>query len=438
MHKILVSAIVILSTWNALTRRADRTAVATTHPTPVADDTTPEKPPSKSLADHLKTIAMVLTASAIVFLLVLAVREIRADAVTIEVFSVPENLQKSGYDGRTLALRFIDAVSDISARSETQLERRSYAADWQRPDLDLTVPEIQTNLRGVVAAVRRMLRMPQTTFTCSIMQASDTEIRVSARLSGKPNFERTYPSADIDTALQDLASYYYRHTQPMIFAAYACSFEEDGHEYDCMSALSEILRRRPATETFYALNMMGLVQEKQDPAAAVGWFTDAIKFTCGPWDDCKVSDDVRASAFSNRGRTYMGMGRTSDAIRDLRAAARLAPRNVKIATNLGIALARSGYVKDALAVFDAARASDPSFAPLHLARANLLASTGQPAMALASYGEALQCDPSLNDAYMKRAELLKSLGRVDEANEDRRRARLRQVGLQMQSDDVRF
>lgn len=152
----------------------------------------PPTSPRVPLLERLKNAAIATSVSILLMMLTLAAREVTADAVTIEVFAVSEGLQKSGFDGRSLALRFIDRVSEISAKSETQLPRRAFAAEWQRQDLDLTIPQLQTNLRAVVAAIRRAVGVPQITFTCSLAELPAGTVEISARVVGYEPFLATY------------------------------------------------------------------------------------------------------------------------------------------------------------------------------------------------------------------------------------------------------
>lgn len=226
----------------------------------------------------------------------------------------------------------------------------------------------------------------------------------------------------LDLALADLANYYYRTTQPMIYAAYLCGANDDEKRYECVDTLTEILRRPPTHETFYALNMMGLIQQGADTPAAIELFGDAISFDC-PSGPC-ISDPVRASAFSNRGWAFFEVGNVRNAVKDLEVAARLAPDDSAILTNFGVALTSAARYNEAAVAFETALSSNSEFALAYLERGNLKLVIGQSAAAVSDFAQAIRRDPACAEAYAKRAELLRSSGHLQAAERDEKRARL--------------
>ncbi len=108
-------------------------------------------------------------------------------------------------------------------------------------------------------------------------------------------------------------------------------------------------------------------------------------------------------------------GRLHMAIKLLRDAANIAPRNAEIQNNLGIMLARSGKRADAQKAYQKAVSLKPDFFQACNNLGTVLRSAGDNKAALASFDTAIRLSPSYFDAHLNRANTLRSLGRTVDA-----------------------
>ncbi|WP_304169146.1 tetratricopeptide repeat protein [Phenylobacterium aquaticum] len=115
------------------------------------------------------------------------------------------------------------------------------------------------------------------------------------------------------------------------------------------------------------------------------------------------------------GASLGGQGRWAEAEAAFVQAARIAPGDVAVHSNLGAALRRLGRGEAALASYDRALALDPGHAAAHLNRANLLIDLEQWEAALASSDAALALSPDLPGALNSRGNALGGLRRWDAA-----------------------
>jgi hypothetical protein len=417
MDKDLTRAIVIYSAAAASHRilRGNGTQAVRTR-----SDTPRDSEPQRS-TPSLKTIALIASLVAILAMVAFTVRELTENAITIEPFSVPESLSKHGYDGTTLALRLIDSVGHLSRVARTKLPRKQYTATWQQGELDLTIPEIGTNLRVVLAAVRHVLRMEQPRFSRSISEPDDEHLEVVARLAGVDAFQKRYGRQDIPMIIEDLSRYYYSSTQPIVLADHDCGSQESTSNDSCRALLRQILNQPPRLETFYALNLRGLSEQLQSPKDAIRSFTEAIAFQC-PAGSCKVPDSVRGAAWSNRGLAKLQVGEIAAAISDMKQGAALAPADAEILTNLGIALTQSGSVTEARQALSHAIEIDPAYAPGFLVRGRLHVIVGELGDGLSDISAAIRLDPLNVQAYSSRAAIESQLGDLRAAARDNARA----------------
>ncbi|MCS6860099.1 MAG: tetratricopeptide repeat protein, partial [Abditibacteriales bacterium] len=109
------------------------------------------------------------------------------------------------------------------------------------------------------------------------------------------------------------------------------------------------------------------------------------------------------------------LGKTAEAVKELKTACRLAPHDAGLHYNLGLALAETNDLRAAAAALERAVQLDPTFARawynLGLARDAL----GQPDAALAALTRAEALDARSPDIPYARATILQRLGRVAEA-----------------------
>ena len=381
--------------------------------------TQPEEP--RSVFDILRTGVLGFTAVVAVIALLVAVTaviiEIKEDSITIDTFSVPPAFEEQGYTGRVLALRFIDELEELSRGAERELPRKRVAADWQRQQIDLPVPEMNTNLHAVIGVMRHIFGAEPQTFGCEIANTG-TSFRVRARLSDHPSFAREYPAdTRVDVIIGDVARHFCAQSQPLVLAAYDCGRADinPAVERRCMSDLQWIIHSARRVDAIWAFNLLGLRQDKTDHNAAVETYSKAINFGCtGDFEDAETACAI---VYGNRGSAYRALGDPKKAIADFERARDLRPRDGQLLTNLGVAYEDADDYDRALAAYTEAFKIAPRPLPL-VHRGTLKAALDRLDDAIADFNQALRVNPAFAPAYLERARVLRRREKSQEAEMD--------------------
>lgn len=384
-------------------------------------------------ADSAKAVRALITnllvLAAIGLVLVLAAREVLDVPIAIEPIRVPESLQQEGLTGEVVAELLIERIAFIGRVAETSLERPGFHAGWDRPAVELEVVGAGITPAAIAALLRSFAGIDQPRLTGEVLRRDDDYL-LRFRLRGREPLVQAFTMETLETAIQEASDYAYRHTQPFILAAYyAPRFPDRAH-----AIIDEILASPASREHFYAWNLRGLLQESSQPAAALASFTEAIEFDC-PASACAIADEVRAAAWSNRGRTQMRLDNSSAALADLERAFRLDSRNPRILNNLAIAT-RPQEPEKALSLLDRCLRNDPTFVDAHVNRGALLLSLGRLEEAEQSLRTAVTLDPAEALAYYNRGHLHLAQSDTEKAMSDFRQAVELQPTLQVAIENL--
>jgi len=155
--------------------------------------------------------------------------------------------------------------------------------------------------------------------------------------------------------------------------------------------------------------------ERGDANAALPWFEKAVA-----WDghSAPLRDGLAVC--------YSALGRPADAVRELEAACRIAPRDAQFHYRLGLALSEAGRVGDGVAALEQAVKLDESFSAAWYNLGLAYSQLDRSEEALTALIRAETLDPGSARAPYARATILAKLGRTDEA----RRAALRALEIQ--------
>jgi tetratricopeptide (TPR) repeat protein len=122
-----------------------------------------------------------------------------------------------------------------------------------------------------------------------------------------------------------------------------------------------------------------------------------------------------AAAYEVRGSEAVGKREWADAIRNLRQAIELAPRNPGTRLNLGTALFVTGDAGGALEQFETAVRLAPESPKAHYSIGVIMEAAGRDQDAIDRFSAAVKYDPSYVEAQMQLADALRRNGRLDEA-----------------------
>lgn len=183
----------------------------------------------------------------------------------------------------------------------------------------------------------------------------------------------------------------------------ALSSFQQGHFDKVERLCAAILQYR--RDDYAALHLLGLVHSQRGRHAdAIGFLTKAAKV-----------DPRSVDAASNLGLALHAARRFQEAIAEYRKALALAPNHPEILYNLGNAFLALDRISEALASFGAALAHNPSHAGACVNRGNALLRFNRPADALESYDKALALLPGHPSILTNRGHALRRLDRPQEA-----------------------
>jgi tetratricopeptide (TPR) repeat protein len=179
------------------------------------------------------------------------------------------------------------------------------------------------------------------------------------------------------------------------------AFHQQGRLADAERIYGEVVQHTP--NHFDALHLLGVIAyQNRDYERAVQLISKAIS----------INPNV-ASAYSNRGNAFKGLGRLEEALASYDGAIALKPDSEDY-YNRGNALRELGRVDEALVSYNKAVALKPDFAEALSNRGNALKELERPEEALASYDKAIALKPDFQD-YYNRGIALKELKRLEEA-----------------------
>lgn len=140
------------------------------------------------------------------------------------------------------------------------------------------------------------------------------------------------------------------------------------------------------------------------------------------WRDTVAKNPASWMAHNNLGLLLAASGRVGEAIARYEAALALRPASPETLTNLGLALAVLGRADEGIARHRAALALDPDYADAWNNLGITLAQRGELAEGVRALGKAIALKPRFPDAYMNLGHAHLMAGRVAEAAESYRRA----------------
>ncbi len=135
------------------------------------------------------------------------------------------------------------------------------------------------------------------------------------------------------------------------------------------------------------------------------------------WRDTLMKNPRCWMAHTNLGLVLAQTGRIEDAIAHYEQALRIKPDHAEAHNNLGMALAQMGRSEDAIAQYQQALRIKPDFAEAHNNLGVALAHTGKISDAIAHYEQALRIKPDFAEVHCNLAHALERTRRVHEAIE---------------------
>ncbi len=121
----------------------------------------------------------------ILVLIIFVIRIFKSEGYVIEPFAVPEQLEKSGYDGVVVARKIQDEVFNIKQLAQTVKEDSIQLLGNEQPELDLRVMGVGISLRTLIYQMRNLLSQKNEIIQGEITAIGD-QYELTLRMSGYP------------------------------------------------------------------------------------------------------------------------------------------------------------------------------------------------------------------------------------------------------------
>lgn len=190
-----------------------------------------------------------------------------AHGLTIEAFSVPPDLARTGLTGQVAASRFLDKLQALqTATAQSDRPSQSYSSDWGRdfkveiPQTGLTFSEFDRLLRERLGHISHV--------TGEVVATPGGGIALTARMGDAPPQTFRGPVTDFDDLTRQAAEAVYRVSQPYRYAEY---LENAGRWEEAFKVIADLATNGPGSERGWAYAKWAMMDltDHGDPAAAL-------------------------------------------------------------------------------------------------------------------------------------------------------------------------
>ena len=220
--------------------------------------------------DRMKALLQVMTALAGVAVTALvgamAWEAHEAHGLSINAFSVPPELARTGLTGEVAASRFLDRLQVLqTATAQSDRPSQSYSSDWGR-DFKVEIPETGLTFSDFQKLLRD--RLGHVSHVDGEVLTTPTGIALTARMGDAPPKTFSGPLTSFDALAQQAAEAVYRDSQPYRYAEY---LEAAGRWDEAFKVISDLATNGPLGERGWAYAKWALmdITDHGDPAAAL-------------------------------------------------------------------------------------------------------------------------------------------------------------------------
>jgi hypothetical protein len=220
--------------------------------------------------DRMKALLQIMTAfagAAVVALVgAMAWEAHEAHGLTIEAFSVPPDLARSGLTGQVAASRFLDKLQVLqTATAQSDRPSQSYSSDWGA-DFKVEIPETGLTFSEFEKLLRE--RLGHVSHVNGEVMATPTGIALTARMGDAPPKTFTGPAEAFDDLARQAAEAVYRDSQPYRYAEY---LESSGRWDEAFTVIADLATNGPPSERGWAYAKWAVmdITDHGDPVAAL-------------------------------------------------------------------------------------------------------------------------------------------------------------------------
>jgi tetratricopeptide (TPR) repeat protein len=362
-------------------------------------------------------------------------------SIVIEPISVPQSLAANGYTPEVAARRLRDALTRYHEESQTMKGTSGLTLHSERPSF--VVPTVGLSSEAIATFIRDFFDHPRQQQISGEFTIAESKLWLRLRQNGQELYTSTDGVSPSDPdALFALAA-------PKIFELLGEPYIVASTLYNVdrakgLQMAKEIIAGWPKSDqnVVWSYILIGLhlssIKDHDhaieqfneaihlDPKAATAFVNRGLTYLDRNDRDRAIADlteairvdsksAISAIAFAARGKTYHMKGDLARASVDFNDAIRIIPKNAQAFRSRGIAHAIRGDIENALADFTEVIRRNPKSAMAFATRGSMHFSNGNLDRALADFNEAIRLGPQIADVFVAR-------GRAHFTNNDKDRA----------------
>jgi tetratricopeptide (TPR) repeat protein len=372
--------------------------------------------------------------------IIVTLRGIFSETISIEPLSVPKDFVESGYTPDVASQRLRDSLNKYFKSTGSAMQGPSLTMTTELPQI--TIPKAEISIDAAAGLVRRLLHIGNAKVISGELIQRTNQIFLRLRINGDEIFTG---HANIElSALESL----FDQAAPTIMASIqpylaASALYKTSPEKALVAAESIVLRYQPSdpnVEWSYVLEGKYYL-DRGNPSAAEAQLRKAIRINAnngaahynlgvalkaqGRTEEAIVEyykaiaiDSGNAAAHDNLALAFEEAGRITEAISEHKLAIAWYPSFAAAHNNLGAALMKQGDVQGAIDEYKTAIDIDPNYSLAHVNLALALQHQKDLEGAIVEFRRALESNQNLVPAHIGLAGIFSGLNRADEARQE--------------------
>lgn len=333
----------------------------------------------------------------LIFLIVIASKDLSAEKVEIELLECSKAVESQGFTNKSLTHLLISKANIIKNVAKSTMKGKYFSSQTDEKTFSIKIPNSDIDFNSFIYGLRSALGKKMVTVISDIIFVNGI-YRLNINVSG---IEATFKSKDIDAVMLKAAEFLYKEVDPYIYAAYKYRTKSP----DLEDALLEVLSRKPLRNEPWALYLWGLsLLDKNNLVESEKKFRQAIS-----------KDNKFPNAYYGLGYLLRKKGLNSDAKYFYQKAIQLDPSFIQGYVGMSAILAEENKYDEALSFCYKAIKVEPNFAWTFKNIGTILQKKKQFLDAIDNYKIAIHINSHFSEAYEEYGDALLALNKYDEA-----------------------
>jgi tetratricopeptide (TPR) repeat protein len=358
-----------------------------------------------------------------VAIVVLLLRSVSADFVSIEPISVPKIFAENGYTPDVASQRLRDALNSFAKNTGSSMQSPSLAVTSEFPKI--TVPKVDVSLDTAAALIRNVFHIGSSRDISGEFVLQDNLVWLRVRLNGREVFasQNGVTPSKLDDLFATAAPYIVQEVQPYLIAT---SLYKEGNPEKAIEIAENIISRFPESDINFQWSLVVKAKYFLDLPEPKGAEAEALLrrvIDLNPRHEAAHYNlGVALGLRAHGSNVHAADNYNSQAAEEYTRAIEIKPDDPLAHNNLGVALERLHKPDAAIAQYRLAIAFFPSYAVAYNNWGNVLKDQTKIDEAIMKYRRALDIDPNYAAAHYNLGNALHDLKRLPDSVTEYRRA----------------